>query len=96
MPVAALGACFVIGQNGAGRFQFVVNLRNCHHKSVARQHRRGAPDRPSNLKDLREEHQAWIPSPSHWPKEIRTHEPRRSLDISRFGICDDHAVLRKS
>ena len=94
MPIAALGAGLVVGQHGAERLQFVVNLRNRHHKSVARHHRRGAPDGPRHLEDLRVQHQARIPPLSPWSKEVCTHGPRGGLDISRFGIFDDHLVLR--
>lgn len=46
-----------------------------HHKSVARQHRRCAPDRPRHLEDLRKQQQARIPPLSHRRKRYVRMDP---------------------
>lgn len=80
----------------AGWLQFVVDFGNRHHKSMACQHRGYTPDGPRHLEDLRIQHQDKIPPLSCWPKEVRTHGPRGSGDISRVGIVDDHPMFQCS
>src|ERR1700757_1502377 len=57
---------------------------------MAGKHRRGAPDRPGDLKDFAIKHDSRILARRNRPEDVRAHRPVRGRKLYVFVVEDDH------
>src|SRR5271163_210448 len=71
--ITAIGTFLVVGQDGSGGFELVIDLGDGNDVSMPGQHGRGSANRPGYLEDLGIENDSGIPARGGWPDEVRAH-----------------------
>ena len=91
--VAPVRACLVVGKDGAGGFEFVINLGHGDDVAVAGQQGGRAPDGRSDLEDLGVEDDAGVASGSRGADDVRPHGAVGGVECDKFVVDDDHGIF---
>src|SRR5271169_3119307 len=87
--VAAVGAGHVVGQHGAERLVFVIDLGAADDVTLTGKKCRHPPNWAGDLVDLRVQQNAWIAARRRGPEQVQAHWPGRRRDVGEF-LLDDH------
>lgn len=90
--VAAIGTRLIVGKDGSGRLELVINLRDRDDKTVTGEQRGGPADGTGHLENLRVEQDTGIAAGGGRPEEVRPHRSCRGGDIFKFFVGDGHSV----
>jgi hypothetical protein len=90
--VAPVGSGLVVGEDGAGGLEFVVDLRNGDEEAVPGEKRGGAADGARDLKDFGVKEYARVFPFRDRAEEMRSHRAGWGRQIDKFVIFDDHKI----
>lgn len=88
--ISAIRAGLIVGEDGAGGFELVVDLGHGDDVAVAREHGGGAADGAGDLKDLRVEDDAGIFAGGGGAEDVGAHGTKGSREFYLLVIEDDH------
>src|SRR5271156_3340971 len=94
--IAAVGALLVIGEHGAGRFEFVIDLGDGDDVSMTREHGRGAADGAGYLEDFGIEDDSGILAWGCRPDDVGAHGAVGGGKLHLFIADYDHGWLAPS